>query len=154
MSQPALRDFGSVVGVNGKDVRIVIGGSGRKNLLSVVATYNRATAAAHDPTTFYGRLTVIQGEIPVAPDIDAFTLLQGKTPKILFDAVMHDVGPHVFFFPLAQLQGNVQTEEDATMTIILAAGQDAPNGKVFTGRLNCAGQTVFGGAQSGIRGTP
>jgi len=152
MSEPAGRLFTSVVGTVGADLRLEIGGKGRKNLLAVVAGYSRATLAAHDAPTFYGRLIVVQGIVPVTPNITPATNLQGTVPKVLFDILLHDLGPHSFFFPLSQLEGNVQTDEDATMTIVLAAAQDTPNGAVFVGRLNCAGQTVFGGTLSGQRG--
>ena len=153
MSKASAHNFTSVTGVSGKDVRIEVGGNGRKNLLAVVAGYSRAGLVAHDETTFYGRLSVVQGIIPDTPDVDAATDLQGTVPKVLFDVLLHDLGPHVFFFPLSQMEGNIQTDEGAVMTIVLAAGKDSV-GKNFIPRLNCAGQTVFGKTFAGQAGTP
>lgn len=151
MSAPAAHGFCSIVGVSGADLRIEISGNGRKNLLAIVAGYSNAGFAAHNEPTFYGRLSVIQGTVPNAPDIDAASVLQGVVPKVLFDIILHDLGPHTFFFPLAQLDGNTQTDEGGTLTIILAAAQDS-GGKHFVPRINCSGQTVFGKSTASIVG--
>lgn len=153
MSIPAGHDFSSVMGIIGNDLRLEIGAKGRMNLLSVVASYNRSANTAHDVPTFYGRLVIVQGILPVTPEITPFTDIRPIANKILFDVMLRDLGPHAFFFPLAQLQGNVQTEEGGILTIVLCQALDNPNGAVFIGRLNCAGQTVFGGTLSGQRGS-
>lgn len=154
MSKASSHAFGSVVGLVGKDVRIAISGNGRKNLLAVVAGYSRTGLAAPDAATFYGRLVVMQGIVPDAPEIDAATDLTGQGPRVLFDVTVHDLGPHVFFFPLSQMEGNIQTDDGMVMTIVLAAGHDTPNGYVYIPRLNCSGKTVFGKTFAGQEGTP
>lgn len=153
MSAPAGHDFSSVLGTLGNDLRLEIGAKGRMNLLSVVASYNRSANVAHDAPTFYGRLLIVQGILPITPEITPFVDIRGIAPKVLFDVILRDLGPHAFFFPLAQLQGNVQTEEGAVLTIVLCQASDLANGAVFIPRMNCAGQTVFGGALAGQRGS-
>lgn len=145
MSVPQSKDFGSVIGQVGEDLRIQVGAKGRKNLLSIVTSYHRDGFLAPDAATFYGRLIVVEGNVPALPEVTPATNLQATGPRVLFDVTFHDLGPHTFFFPLAQLEGNVQTDFGGILTIILAAGQDTPNGLDYVGKLNAAGQTILSG---------
>jgi hypothetical protein len=168
MSRPLMR-YGSVTGLAGNDARIRIGGKGRKNILSINASYQRSTAAAPG-TSFQGRLVIVEGQI------DALTVVNNATVpadyltvtnfellgKVLFDVTFADVGPHAFFLPIAQQEGSPQTDEDSTVNIILCVGIDStwvapwPNppspplgAALYIPTLVVSGQTVFGGQLAG-----
>ena len=147
--------FGSVTGLAGGDTRIRIGGKGRKNVLSINASYQRATVGAPG-TSFQGRLVIVEGQLdpvqslvlaPPPADYPSNTNFD-QLGKVLFDVPFSDVGPHSFFLPIAQQEGSPQTDEDSTVNVILCIGTDnVPNAYIPT--LVVSGQTVFGGQLAG-----
>jgi hypothetical protein len=170
MSAPLTR-YGTLTGAAGGDARIAIGGKGRKNVLAVVASYQRQTLAAPD-ATFQGRLVIVDAQIePLltsntnfvnAPPNFAVATDFSKVGKVLFDVRFSSVGPHILFLPIAQQEGSPQSDEDSTINIILCIGQDAtwvppfpdpvtpPIGaQLYLPVLSVSGQTVFGGTLAG-----
>lgn len=152
MSYPFTR-FGAFIGQPGGDVRIQIGGKGRKNVLTLTASYLKSTATAPG-VGFQGRLVVVEGQLdPLQPNITAAppdypVNANFGDLKILFNVFVSSVGPHPFFLPLAQLEGSPQTDEDSPVNIILCIGQDGAGG-TYVPSLSIGGQTVFGGALAG-----
>jgi hypothetical protein len=152
MSNPFTR-YGAFTGVAGGDIRIQIGGKGRKNVLAFTASYLRSNLAAPD-VSFQGRLVVLEGQLtPVAlqaglPPIPAFvvaSVFDGL--KVLFDVFLSSVGPWSFYLPITQQEGSPQSDESADVNIILCAGQAAAGS--YIPKLVVSGQTVFGGTFAG-----
>lgn len=148
----------------GKDLRIQIGGPGRKNALLVTLSYrNSANAAAFDDPTFYGRLIIFEGIDGV--DTSQQYLLTTPIPlKILLDADIHSAGVQTFLLPLTNLEGNPQTSEGGILNVVLCAAQDKNSvitlatagdpanggnitgGTKFIGKMSIGGQTLpYGG---------
>jgi len=161
MSAPFTR-FGAFIGLAGGDVRVQIGGKGRKNVLAVTASYRPSTLVA-PAASFQGRLVIVEGQldplpqgttpVPLPPDFAVAATFAGL--KILFNAFLTSVGPHPFFLPLAQLEGSPQTDEDNIVNIVLTIGSDGAGG-TYIPSLSVSGQTVFGGtlaAQSNFLGS-
>jgi hypothetical protein len=158
MSNPLYR-YGTITGLAAGDARITIGGKGRKNILAITATYQVSTVVAPG-VAFQGRLIIMEGQInplavgfntpqPIPPDFPANTNFY-NLGKVLFDAPFSDVGPHAFFYPIAQLEGSPQSDEDSTLNVILCIGHDSAAG-VYIPTLVVSGQTTFG---SQIAGAP
>lgn len=155
MSAPLYR-YGSIAGLPGGDARITIGGKGRKNILAITSIYQRTTAAAPG-AAFQGRLVVVEGQLnplavgftpqPLPPDFPSGTNFYALG-KVLFDAPFSDVGPHVFFYPIAQQEGSPQSDEDSTLNVVLCIGTDGAGG-IYRPTLVVSGQTVFGGVLAG-----
>ncbi len=151
MSAPQTR-FGAFIGLPGGDVRVQIGGKGRKNVLTLTASYLKTTLTAPG-AGFQGRLVIVEGQLspigfpgPLPPDFAVGSTFDGY--KILFNAFLSSVGPHPFFLPLAQLEGSPQTDEDNIVNIILCIGADGAGG-TYIPSLSVGGQTVFGGVLAG-----
>lgn len=154
MSQ-ALTRYGSITSAPGGDARVQIGGKGRKNVLAITVSYQN-TAAAAPAATFKGRLVILDGQIqplvsagvqPPPPDFPVNTNFT-NIGKVLYDVRFSDVGPFIFFLPIAQQEGSPQSDEDSTINIVLCTGQDAAAG-VYLAVLSVSGQTVFGGNLAG-----
>jgi hypothetical protein len=156
MSAPLYR-YGTLKGLPGGDARITIGGKGRKNILAITASYQASTVVAPG-VTFQGRLVIMEGQInplaiggirpqPIPPDflstVDFYNL-----GKVLFDAPFSDVGPHAFFYPIAQLEGSPQSDEDSTLNVVLCVGTDSAGG-IYIPTLVASGQTTFGSVIAG-----
>jgi hypothetical protein len=144
-----VKEFGSVLGNVNQDVRFVIGGSGRKSALAITCSYESAVLfgggvvhPAFDTTTFYGRLLVIEGLVFPETEIDLDTVIEGRP---YLDLAISSLGPHTFFFPIAQLEGNLQTSRGGTLAIVLARATTAVFGQTFRGRISVAGQTIQSG---------
>jgi hypothetical protein len=159
MSVP-FRQYGAFTGIAGADCRVEIGGKGRKNILAVTASYQLApTPAIADPDiTFQGRLVIVQGQLggvptPLGPPPpDYYVNEQFNDQKILFDVRFSNVGPHPFFYPIAQQEGSPQSDEDSVVNVILCAGWDVtwavgppvvPGVNLYIPTLTVSGQTVF-----------
>ena len=146
MSIP-FRRYGAFSGVAGADCRVEIGGKGRKNILAVTASYQRATVAAPD-ASFQGRLVIVEGQLggPSVlvgpPPVDYPVNAVFDNQKILFDVRVSSVGPHPFFYPIAQQEGSPQSDEDSTVNIILCIGRDS-GGNLYIPTITVSGQTVF-----------
>jgi len=152
MSNPFTR-YGAFTGIAGSDVRVQIGGKGRKNILAITASYLRSNLAAPD-ASFQGRLVVVEGQLtPVAlqaglPPIPNFAVnstFDGL--KVLFDVFLSSVGPWPFFLPITQQEGSPQSDESADVNIVLCVGQAVAGS--YIPKLVVSGQTVFGGALAG-----
>lgn len=146
MSSPFQR-FGAFTGVSGGDCRVQIGGKGKKNILAVTASYQR-TAVAAPEDSFQGRLVIVEGQLggPVSalgpPPADYPVNANFDGQKILFDVRFSGVGPHPFFYPIAQQEGSPQSDEDSTVNIVLCVGRDALN-NAYIPTLTVSGQTSF-----------
>jgi|ERR1035437_2639046 hypothetical protein len=154
MSAPLYR-YGSVKGLAGGDARVTIGGKGRKNILAITATYQKSTLAAPG-VGFQARLVIVEGQlnplqvgnfIPLPVDFPSVTDFY-QLGKVLFDTTFSDVGPHTIFYPIAQLEGSPQSDEDSTINVVLCIGTDGAAG-VYIPTLVVSGQTVFGGNLAG-----
>jgi hypothetical protein len=165
MSQPR-KQFTAQESVFGQDLRIQIGGPGRKNALLVTLSYrNSAIASAFDDSTFYGRLVIFEG-IDAVDQAQQYLVTTPIALKILLDVDVHTAGVQTFLLPLTNLEGNPQTSEGGILNVILCAAQDknsvitlvtptAPEnggnitaGTRFIGKLSIGGQTLpYGGGQ-------
>ena len=152
MSNPQTR-YGAFTGAPGGDVRVQIGGKGKKNILAIVASYLRSNLAAPD-ASFQGRLVIIEGQLSpvtgvlnIPPPADFPVNSNFNDYKVLFDVFLSGVGPHVFFLPITQLEGSPQSDESADVNIVLCVGQAA--GGTYIPKLVVSGQTNFGGPLAG-----
>ncbi len=165
MSQPS-KQFTSQQSQPGKDLRIQIGGPGRKNALLVTLSYrNSAIAAAFDDPTFYGRLVIFEG-IDAVANVNQYLVTTPVVLKILLDVDIHFAGVQTFLLPLTNLEGNPQTSEGGILNVVLCAAQDKNSvitlavagdpsaggnitaGTTFIGKLSIGGQTLpYGGGQ-------
>lgn len=156
MSQPFKR-YGAFAGVAGGDCRVEIGGKGRKNILAVTVSYQLATLAAPVPG-FAGRLVIVEGQLGSPPSIlgppspDYYVGAEFNNQKILFDVRLSTVGPHSYFYPIAQQEGSAQSDEDAFINIILCIGMDTTwhltppplvAGNLYIPTVTVSGQTIF-----------
>lgn len=158
MSVPFKR-YGAFKGDAGADCRVEIGGKGRKNILAITASYQRITLAA-PLDSFQGRLVIVEGQLggPSTtfgpPPIDYYVGATFDNQTVLFDARFSGVGPHSYFYPIAQQEGSPQSDADSTINIILCLGMDSSwvigpplvRGNLYIPTLTVSGQTVFGGS--------
>lgn len=158
MSVP-FRQYGAFTGNAGADCRVEIGGKGSKNILAITASYQRAPGAviAAPDASFQGRLVILQGQLggiptPLGiPPPDYLINDQFNDQKILFDTRFSNVGPHPFFYPIAQQEGSPQGDQDSVVNIILCVGWDVSwvigpplvRGNLYIPTLTVSGQTVF-----------
>lgn len=145
-----LTEFGNLRGEDNRDIRFSIAGSGKKSGLAIIASYERSNFTAFTDASFYGRLVVLEGlpvgnerlagaPVAVPGEIDLGTILEGR---ILVDVALHTLGPFVFFYPLASLEGGTGTSQGGTLTVILGRAFTTVLGDTFRGRLTVAGQTT------------
>jgi hypothetical protein len=150
--------FGAFKGVADQDLRITISGPARKNALEVIASYELVpTAPAYPPvyaafqeTTFWGRILAFEGTpdtigIPSNQEVVLNTAINDLQPSLFLDHALHSIGPHTFLLPLAQLEGNIQSSQGGTLTIILSRAYTAVVGQLFIPHLTVGGQTVLSG---------
>lgn len=147
----------------GNDLRIQIGGPGRKNALLVTLSYREQAEAAFDDPTFYGRLVIFEG-IDAVDQSQQYLTTTPIVLKILLDADIHTAGVQTFLLPLTNLEGNPQTSEGGILNVVLCAAQDKNStitlavpadpsaggnitaGTKFIGKLSIGGQTLpYGG---------
>ena len=163
MSTP-VKQFAAQQSGAGQDLRVQIGGPGRKNALLVTLSYRNATvAAAFDDPTFYGRLVIFEGIDSVDP-AQQYLVTTPVALKTLLDVDIHTVGVQTFLLPLTNLEGNPQTSEGGILNVVLCAAQDKNSvitlivpaspanggnitaGTKFVGKLSIGGQTLpYGG---------
>jgi hypothetical protein len=142
------RDYGAALGKSNQDLRVTIKGPGAKNTLLVTASYARTGRGAFstlNPSSFYGRLIVLAGEVPIFTELDSNSDLQNiYGPNVLFDADMTSMGPFVFIPPLTDLEGNVRTSQGGSVSIVLCRAFTDNILDLFIPKLNVSGQTNFG----------
>lgn len=148
------------------DIRFVIKGSGAKDALTIIASYRpfeaqivgsgittpgAIPAQAINESTFYGRLLILDGEIPSAITLNCTSVVTG--PRILMDVDLHSFGPLQILFPLVVSEGAPRTSPGGTLTVVLCRGTNIANAgrpgvrDFFTGKLNVSGQSFLSKAQ-------
>lgn len=151
MSSP-FKQYGAFVGKSDEDLRVEIAGPDRKNALLILASYSKTppavgvTPVAFDEPTFWGRLVVFEGICPIDTGTQVILDTSFDGLKLLLDVDLHTTGPHTFFPPLTQLEGNIQSSAGGTLNVILARARTNIGGQTFIPKLTIGGQIVIGGA--------
>lgn len=148
------------------DVRFVIRGSGAKDALTIIASYRPTETSlvgvtlltpgvppplSINESTFYGRLLILDGELPLNPILSCTSVIKG--PRILLDVDLHSFGPLQILFPLVVSEGAPRTSPGGTLSVILCRGTNLANVGMpsvrdfFTGKLNVSGQSFLTKAQ-------
>ena len=141
----SIESFGHVKSTPGETAMVRLANPGIKSALAVVCGYMISAATPPPPPgtfaepSFWGRLFVVRANAAVR-EYPIVTNVEHDLGMPVFDIPFHSVGPHIFLFPIAELQGTATGGADSPISIILCPAQTLVGGELFRGFLNVSGQ--------------